>query len=269
MQVGVKTLQRLPVQEIVFFRALIILFIAWFMIKRKGLSPFGNNKLFLLLRGLTGAVALLLFFYILQQIPLATAVTLQYLSPIFTILFAGVIMKESASWRQWLAFIIAMGGVILVKGFDPRISMLNLAFGLASAMFSGLAYNFIRKLKDYDDPDVIVFYFPLVTIPVVFPFLLTSWVWPSGWEWLVLLFVGVCTLIAQMAMTRAYQLEKASDVIIFKYLGIIFALAFGYLLFGEVLQPLSLVGIVIVVAGVLLGSWGRGAIRHIGPSAES
>lgn len=255
MQVGVKALPRLPFQEVVLFRALISLALAWVILKRHGLHALGRNKPVLLLRGFCGAFALILFFYTLQTIPLATAVTLQYLSPIFTVLFASAIMKENATWRQWASFAAAMGGVVLVKGFDPRVALFDLFLGVLSAMFSGLAYNFVRKLKDSDDPLVVVFYFPLVTVPVIFPFALGNWIWPTPLEWLILLFVGICTQIAQMNMTRAYQAERASDITIYNYLGIIYAIVFGLLLFGEGVEPLAYLGITIVVVTVTLGSW--------------
>lgn len=254
MQIGVKSLTRLPAQEIVFFRAFVSLVICWVLLKRKGISPAGNHKPFLLLRGLCGAAALILFFYVLQRMPLATAVTLQYLSPIFTVLFAVLIMKETTSARQWLAFLVAVVGVALVKGLDPRVSLLDLSLGVASAMFSGLAYNFIRKLKDYDDPLVVVFYFPLVTVPIITPVVIFTWVWPTPWELFMLTAIGTCVQIAQVAMTRAYQLEKAADITIFNYLGVLYAIAFGYLFFAEPLLPLSAVGIALVIAGVYLGT---------------
>ncbi|MCG8375159.1 MAG: DMT family transporter, partial [Chlorobiales bacterium] len=208
-------------------------------------------------------------FYTLQTLPLATAVTLHYLSPIFTIIFAIFIVKESAAWRQWLAFLIALGGVVMVKGVDPRVSILSLTLGVIAAMCSGLAYNFIRKLRDYDDPLVVVFYFPLITVPVITPFLFTAWVWPDPLEWLILIGVGFATQGAQVAMTKAYSLEKASDIVIFKYLGIIYALLFGFFIFGESLDLLSLGGIVVVIGGVLLGTLGKRQARHIAPSAET
>ena len=269
MQLGVKTLNRLPSHEIVFFRAIFSLGISFAFIKRAGLNPWGNNKKVLFLRGLCGAIALMLFFYTLQQIPLATAVLLQYLSPIFTVLFATFIMKESATWKQWLAFLVALAGVALVKGFDPRISMLSLSIGVLSAAFSGLAYNFIRKLKDTDHPLIVVMYFPLISIPVSLPFMFNGWIWPNWQEWLMIALVGVFTQAAQWCMTKAYQMEKAADILIFKYLGIVYALSFGFIFFDETMGLFSLVGIVVVVLGVYLGTLGKRQARHIKPSAES
>ena len=270
MQIAVKLLGRLPTAEIVFFRALIALVICWVMLRRRGISPAGNHKLYLILRGVCGATALFLFFYTLQRMPLATAVTLQYLSPIFTILFAIFIMRESTSARQWLAFIIAVVGVALVKGFDPRVSLLDLGLGVAAAVFSGLAYNFVRKLKDHDDPLVVVFYFPLVTVPLVLPFMIVTWVWPEPWEWMVLALVGVCTQVAQIAMTHAYQLEKASDITIYNYLGVLYAIVFGLIFFGEWLEPLSALGILVVIAGVYLGTKGvKSGRRAAGTGGEA
>ena len=263
MQVFVKYIHRLPAEEIVFFRAIIALIISFVMIKQKGLKPLGNNRKLLIMRGLVGSVALLLFFYSIKNIPLATAVVLQYLSPIFTIIFAIWIMREKTSTRQWIAFGIAIIGVLLIKGFDARVSLLNMVVGISAALFSGLAYNIVRKLKDHDHPLVVVFYFPLVTVPLIFPFVLRTWIWPSWQEWLLLLGVGISVQIAQVAMTHAYQMEKASDVMIYNYLGLVYALTTGLLLFGEAIQPLALLGMGIVVLAVFFGSRGKRGQRSV------
>lgn len=261
MQLGVKTLQRLPPEQIVLFRAVVTLIISYVMIRRKGLPLFGNNKPLLFARGLCGAIALFLFFYTLQHLPLATAVILQYLSPIFTIFFAMFIMGEKTALRQWIAFGIALGGVIVIRGFDPNIELIPMLLGLVSAMFSGLAYNFIRKLKDYDDPLTVVFYFPLMSVPIVVPFLFKTWIWPTWIEWLTLILVGVFTQVAQVSMTKAYQMEKASDITIFKYTGIIFAISYGVIFFNEIPTVMSMAGMAVVVFGVWFGSRKTGNIK--------
>lgn len=268
MQISVKAVN-LPSEEIVFFRAIVSLAICVVMIRRKGIPMLGHNKKWLILRGLFGAVALYMFFHTLQNMPLATAVTLQYLSPIFTVFFAIFLLNERASRRQWLAFMLALSGVFLVKGFDPDISIVDMIIGIVSAMFSGLAYNSIRKLKDTDDPLVVVLYFPLLTIPIITPLMLVNWVWPQGWDWAMLLFIGICTQIAQVYMTKAYQSEKAADITIYKYTGIIYAISFGFFMFGEVPELLSLVGMVIVVLGVYLGSIIKKPKRFTGPSPSA
>lgn len=254
MNIGVKYLADIPAHEVVFFRAFVSLIVCYFLIRKKGLNPWGNNKPVLLLRGLAGTAALTMYFYTLQNMPLASAVTIQYLSPIFTIIIAGFLVKESTRPIQWLFFVASFAGVVMIKGFDPRVTPSDLIIGVAAAVCSGFAYNFIRKLKDQDHPLVVVFYFPLVTVPLIGVYTATHWVTPSALEWLVLILIGLVVTVAQIFMTKGYQLERASNVSNFNYLGVVFALGFGFLLFNELIEPLGLAGIFLIIGGVIMSS---------------
>lgn len=254
MQVGVKWLSHIPSYEIVTFRAVISLVVCWVLLKRAKISPWGNNKPLLIARGLAGTVALTLFFYTLQKMPLASAATLQYLSPIFTVIIAGVMLKEPPRPIQWLFFVVSFIGVIMIKGFDPRVSPFDVTLGVCAAVGSGIAYNIIRKVRNDDHHLVVVFYFPLVTVPIIGTYTAFNWVMPGPVDWIVLLIIGICVTIAQIYMTRAYQAERAANVSNFNYLGVVFALAFGLIIFGEHIEPLALGGIGLIVFGTLMSS---------------
>lgn len=254
MNFGVKYLARIPSHEIVFIRALVTLIVIFFVIRRKKLNLWGNNKLFLFLRGLFGTMALVMYFYTVQNMPLASAVTIQYLSPIFTILIAGIFLKESPRPVQWIFFIISFAGVVLVKGFDPRITVFELSLGIAAAVGSATAYNFIRKLKDYDHPLVVVFYFPLVTVPLVGVYTLTHWVKPTGLEWAILIAIGLVTTAAQIYMTKAYQVDRASNISNYNYLGTVYAIIIGLVFFDEMIGLLAIAGIILIVFGVVMSA---------------
>ncbi|GAB4261224.1 DMT family transporter [Deferrisoma sp.] len=247
----VKHLRPIPAHEVVFFRALVSLVACGWMLRRAGRSPWGTHKGLLLARGAAGTAALLLYFYTLQHMPLATAVTVQYLSPLFTVALSGLWLREAASGRQWVGFVACFAGVALLKGFDPRVGWAVLGIGIAAALLSALAYNLVRRLAGLEDPLVVVLYFPLVTLPVVGPYTLTHWVWPRGWQWVWLVAVGLLTQAAQVQLTRAYHLEPASRVSHLSYLGSVFALGIGYLAFGEALPPGALVGLGLVLLGLV------------------
>lgn len=252
MNMCVKQLAHIPAYEVIFFRALISGVMCLVVLRRQGVNPLGNNKPVLILRGLAGVLALLTFFTTLQRIPLASAVTFQHLSPIFTAVLAVLFLKEKMHWKQWLYFSISFAGVFLIKGFDTRISGFYLFLGILSAVFSGLAYNAVRKLKDSDHPLVVVFYFPLICIPVVGPYTLFNWVMPQGWDWLVILCMGVFTQLGQTALTKAIQAEELSKITYLNYLGIVYALGLGFVFFGEVFTLAALCGMILVLGGVLL-----------------
>jgi len=254
MNVGVKAIPRVPVHEIVFFRALTTLVLAYLLLRIKGISVWGNHRPLLILRGLAGTVALVLYFWTVQNMPLATAVTVQHLSPIFTILLSALMLREPPRPIQVPFFVIAFAGVVLVKGLDPAVTVTELALGVTSACFSGLAYNMIRMLREHDRPLVVVFYFPLVTVPLIGPYTFTHWHQPTPWEWALLACVGLTSTGAQICMTQAYQVDRASNISIVNYLGILFALLFGLLIFHETPGPLALLGVVLITLGVALAT---------------
>ena len=167
-------------------------------------------------------------------------------------------LRETARPIQWIFFIISFVGVLMIKGFDHRVSTFDLGIGITAAVFSGLAYNFIRKLKDYDHPLIVVFYFPMVTIPIVSIYAIPRWVMPNFIEFLILIGIGLSTTAAQYCMTKAYQLEKAANISNFNYLGIIYAILIGFLIFNESIGILGFLGMALIIFGVIMGSrYGR------------
>lgn len=252
MNFGVKYLENIPAIEIVLFRSIVSLVISAIMIKQMGLSFLGNNKIVLFLRGFFGVVALSLYFFTLQKLPFASAVTIMQLSPIFTTILAIFILKEVVKAPQWLFFLVSFVGVALIKGFNPDIPLKYFMLALLSTFFSALAYNMVRKLKDSDHPIVVVFYFPLVALPFAGILSYFQWVQPSWTEFLILLGIGIATQIAQVNMTKAMQLEELGKVSIVRYLTMVYALFIGAIFFKETYNWITLVGMGLVIAGVLL-----------------
>ncbi|WP_286755692.1 DMT family transporter [Roseivirga sp. UBA838] len=252
MNVLVKYLPNIPAIEIILFRSIVSFFMSGVTLRIKKVPLLGNNRKVLLIRGLAGALALMMFFTTLQEIPLASAVTLMFLGPIFTTLIGIWVVGEKVSPIQWLFFALSFAGIVMIKGFDPRVSPFMALLGVGAAFFSGVAYNMIRKLKTSEHPLVIIFYFPLVTLPIVGVYSALHWVQPEGIEWLLLLGVGVLTQIAQYFLTVAYQSEELSKVSNINFIGIIYALGFGFFLFDETFNVLTYLGMTAVMAGVVL-----------------
>src|SRR6266446_3561010 len=143
MNVFVKQLDRIPAMEIVFFRCLVSGLICGVETSRREFDWKGNNHTLLIARGTFGTLALFTFFVTLQHMHLATAVTIQYLSPIFTALIGVFVLGEMVPARQWLFYGVAFAGVFVLKGFDSRVSTLYLFIGIGSAICSGMAYNLV------------------------------------------------------------------------------------------------------------------------------
>ncbi len=256
----IEGLQKYPAHELVFFRSLISFAISFVIIKYRGLPLLGNNRRWLLLRGTSGMIALFLFFFTLHHLPLAIASTIQYLSPIFTVLIASRLFKEKVTLLQYITSVLAFIGVCLIgfSGFfnqdsSVHVDPLWVGIGIVSAILSGLAYNAISKLKGTEETINIVIYFPMLALPITGIWTLVSGVSPNGIEWILLLLIGILTQIAQVLMTRAFLLSNTSLVAPFQYLGAIYAVTFGWIVFKEQLELLHLVGISLVLVGVCVG----------------
>ena len=253
MNVFVKQLNRIPAMEIVFFRCLVSAAICFVGIARARVDWKGNNNALLIARGSFGTFALFTFFVTLQNIPLATAVTIVYLSPIFTALIGVFVLGERVRAVQWFSYAMAFAGVVVIKGFDASVPTLFLVTGVASAICSGVAYNLVRRLKEQEHPLVVVLHFQLVGVIAGFLFTLFNWVAPANaWEWFCLLMCGLLTQIGQTCLTKALQSERVAYVSILNYTGLIYALAFGVFIFGEIYPAQTLAGITLVVLGVVL-----------------
>jgi len=252
MNVLVKYVDNIPAIEIILFRSIVSFVMSGFTLRLKKINPLGKNRKVLFLRGLAGAIALMMFFTTLQEMPLASAVTIMFLGPIFTAILGVWVVKEKVFPWQWVFFALSFIGIVMIKGFDPRVSPLMALLGVGAALFSGVAYNMIRKLKTSEHPLVIIFYFPLVTLPIVGVYSFFHWVQPVGAEWLILIAIGVLTQFAQYFMTKSYQIEALSKVANINFVGVLYALGFGYVLFDETFNFLTYLGMTLVMLGVIL-----------------
>jgi drug/metabolite transporter (DMT)-like permease len=152
-------------------------------LRRAKESLIGSNHLMLLLRGLFGTTALFCFFLTVQQIPLAPAQTIQYLSPIFTTTLAIFVLKEPVKPAQWIFYVIAFSGVLLIQQFDSRSRRFIWAWHIFGVLF-GKAYNLVRSMRGREYPLTIVLHFQLTGAVVGLISLLFQWETPTGWDWL-------------------------------------------------------------------------------------
>lgn len=248
----VKEVAHIPAMETVFFRCIVATSLCIYGLKRAKASIIGTNHMMLLLRGISGTVALYFFFLTVQNMPLASAQTIQYLSPIFTATIAIFLLKESLKPAQWLFYAIAFGGVLLIEQVDDRISPFYLGLGVLSAFFSGIAYNLVRSLRGKEHPLTVVLHFQLVGAVVGFVSLFFQWTTPTGWDWAWLLLIGIFSQLGQIFLTDALQREKVAGVAIVNYTGLIYAVSAGWIVFGESQGPAAVVGMLLVVLGVVL-----------------
>jgi len=252
MNVTVKYLVNINAFEIVFFRSLSTLtFTLPFLIKNR-IPVLGNKRKLLVLRGLTGVTSMTFFFMSIKYLPVATAVSLRYIAPIFAALFAVLFLREKTKPIQWLFFFMSFFGVLVIKGFDEHVDSYGLLLVLIAAVFSGMVYTIISKIGTDDHPVVVVNYFMMIATLVGGLLSINYWKTPIGVEWLLLISLGVYGYFGQLYMTKAFQTAATNQVAPLKYLEAIFTLIFGLLWFNEVYTIWSLLGIALIIGGLVL-----------------
>jgi drug/metabolite transporter (DMT)-like permease len=252
MSVCVRMLHRLPVLEIIFFRALLSSVLCFFGLLKAGVPILGNRHGLLILRGCAGALALAQGFWLLQNVPLGVASTLTHLSPIFTSLLGIWFVGEAVSRSQIFWYSISFIGIVMVQGFDYRIELSHLVLGITTSFTMALAYNCVRKLGSSEHPLVIILYFPLICLPATGFWSLLHWIEPIGIEWWWIISLGLCSQIGQYCMTRSYQTAAIAKVSIVNYSEVLFAILLGYLIFDENYGFLTYFGMTLVALGVIL-----------------
>jgi len=252
MHLCVKAIPEIPVVQTIFLRSIFSIVFCYIAIRQAKVSIWGNNKLFLILRGFVGMFSLICFFYSIQLLPLGTAVTIGNLVPFFTLLLAFLFLKEKISYIKWIFFAISFAGVLLMKGLDKELPTPGIIFGLCAAFFTATAHFVVRKLRDTDDTSVIMFYFPFITIPCMLPFIFNEWKTPDTGEWLFLLLIGITTHVGQLFLTKAYKHEEVKNISYVYYLGIVLSFVYGLVFFGEYISLKSSVGLGLVILGMVL-----------------
>ena len=252
------TTYQIPVLEIVAARAIVSALISYADIRRKRISPWGNNKPLLIARGTVGALALIFVYYAVTTLPLAEATILQYLHPVFTALMALFFLKEVIQ-RSTLACIALslMGLVIMIQpNFSPdsaiAYSWVSIGAGLLGAFGSAVAYIIVKKLTQTEDSSVIVFYFPIIAIPISVALLGDDFVVPSLAATGVLVLVGIFTQVGQIGLTKALHSADANKATAYAYVQVLFSVFIGWVYFSEVPVFTTLVGGAFIMAGALI-----------------
>ncbi|MBK1792448.1 DMT family transporter [Persicirhabdus sediminis] len=256
-------LRGIPILEIVAARALVSLIISYADVRRKKISPWGHHKKLLATRGLVGSLALVCVYYAVTTLPLAEATILQYLHPIFTALLALLFLNEKVRRSTLLCIVLSLAGLLIMVrpsflfGASMSLPALSVAAALAGAFGSALAYVIVRQLSQTEDSSVIIFYFPLITLPVAVMMLGDGFVMPDGPALALLLLVGLSTQFGQVFLTKALRAEEAGRATAYSYVQVLFSMIFGWLLFSELPTWWTLAGGALIVAGALANVLGK------------
>jgi drug/metabolite transporter (DMT)-like permease len=251
----------IPTGEVVAFRSFfalipLVAFLAWRGELRTAFRterPLGH-----VMRGGIGVIAMYLNFAGIARLPLADATAIFYAAPIFTVVLAVLVLKEAVHAFRWTAVGVGFIGVMLTllphlgegapQGGDQLLGALA---SLAAAIVAAFAMIQVRRLTETERTGSIVLYFSLLSGLFGLLTLAFGWVVPTAEEFWALVAIGVLGGIAQIFLTQSYRLGDASLIAPFEYTSMLFALAIGYLAFGEVPVPLVWAGAAIIVGAGL------------------
>ena len=248
----------IPVLEIVAARAIVSAIISYGDIKRKKISVWGNNKPLLIARGTVGAFALMFVYYAVTTLPLAEATILQYLHPVFTAILALVFLKEMIQRSTIACIVISLIGLFIM--IQPNLKVdgvveypwVSIGAAVLGAFGSAVAYVIVKKLTKTDDSSVIVFYFPMVSLPIAIIMLGDNFVVPSMAAIVLLILVGIFTQVGQVGLTKALHCEDASKATAYAYVQVLFSVLIGWAYFSEVPATTTFIGGGLIMFGALV-----------------
>ncbi len=266
------TSDHVPPGQAVFFRSFFAMpvIIAWLTIRGdlrtglKAVSPMGHFW-----RGFVGTAAMGMMFAGLGLLPLPEVTAIGYAAPLLTVIFAAMFLGEQVRLFRMAAVALGLAGVLVVLA--PRLTLLEdetmktaEAVGamlvLTGAICAALAQIYIRKLVQTEQTSAVVFYFSLTSTILAMLTVPFGWVMPAGPEAGLLILAGLLGGLGQIFLTSAYRFAGASVVAPFDYASMLFAIAIGYFIFGEVPTAQMLSGASLVIAAGVLIIWREHAL---------
>jgi len=261
MTVCVKKIDSIiPIYELVFFRSFISLLITSFIIRRKDINPWGNNKPLLILRGILGTIALVCIFYAIRNMPLNLSTVIQYTYPIFISIFAGIFINEQITKGIILALITGWLGILVILNptqlstLNVEIDSFSIFIAFLGAVTTSLAYITVKKLSFTENVFIIIKYFPLISIITLLPAVLINWVTPSLQDFVWIIGIGLFTQLGQTFLTIGLKNLPASEASSINYLQVLFGSIWGIIFFNELININFIIGSLLVLLGTIIST---------------
>ncbi len=254
MDLIVKWSEHYPLGQVLFFRGFFGVLFYFLIIPKERLHNFYYTKRAGLhfLRSFSGLIALVAIFIALRSLPLATVVSISFAAPIFTTIFSIFLLNEKVGVYRWLAVIVGFIGILIIT--EPGISSLNIFYIFPIIFCIGLSYVAItiRKLSTTEPVWLISLYFSIsITLLSLFSLPL-GWIMPSINDFMILAMIGIFGGVANLWLSQSYKYSEVSLVTPLKYLALVFAIIFGYLIWNEIPTIKSLFGAALVIISTLI-----------------
>lgn len=262
MSVFVHLAGDMPTFQKAFFRnAAALIFVAALMAKHKiNPVPKPQNIPALLGRAGFGTIGLVSNFYAIDRLVLADANMLNKLSPFFAIIFSIFLLKERPTLIQILGVAAAfIGSLFIIKPSMGGYPVFPAVIGAVGGMSAGLAYTFVRLLgKKGENSLRIIFFFSAFSCLVCIPFMIMNFAPFSLKSFLYLILAGISASLGQFGITKAYLCAPAKEISVYDYTQVLFAAIFGFFLFGQVPDLLSIAGYILICgAGIAMFLYNR------------
>ncbi len=249
MDVIVKWSDTYPVGQVLFFRGLFGMIPIFFLVPRERYFDFYKTKRPFLhfKRVLAGLISIVAIFIALRKLPLATVVSISFAAPIFTTIFSIFLLKEKVGFYRWLAVFVGFIGIIIIS--EPGYTSLNINYLYPIIFCLGLSYvaMTIRQLSSTEPVWLIGLYFSFSIMIISFFTISQEWLMPNLKDLFLLSMVGVLGGLANLWLTYSYKLSEVTLVTPLKYLALVFAIFFGYLIWDEVPSIKTLTGASLVI----------------------
>jgi len=254
MDVIVKWSVDYPIGQILFFRGFFGIIFYFFIIPRDRLHNFYQTKRPGLhsLRCIAGLIAIVAIFIALRKLPLATVVSISFAAPIFTTIFSFFFLSEKVGIYRWLAVFVGFVGILIIT--EPGVSELNIYYIFPIIFCLGLSYVAItlRQLSSTEPVWLISLFFSIAITLLSFLTIPFGWVIPSFNHFVILSLIGIFGGVSNLWLSQSYKYSEVSLVTPLKYLTLVFAIIFGYFIWGEIPTIKTLVGALLVIISTLI-----------------
>ena len=255
MDICVKWLDYYPVGQVLFLRFFIGFAPIFFIIPREKLLSFYKTSRPGLhaFRAFTGAAAIIALFIGLRELPLADVVSLTFGGPIFVTVASIFFLSEKVGIKRWSAVFLGFIGMLLIV--QPAFIDLNFYYitPIVFCIFFACVAISVRSLSKTEPNYRIAFYFTLLcSILGIATIFKGDWVLPTKIDLAIFIIMGLCGSIANLLLTQSYRLAEASLVTPIKYLSLVFAIVFGFLIWSEIPKLLTLFGALLVITSSLI-----------------
>ena len=245
-------MQSYPVSQVIWARFFFhVVFVVLLMGRQLGIQIRSQSLKHQCLRSLFMFTTTALFFTGISILPLTTAATIMFMSPVILTILSIPLLGEKVGLRRWIGIVIGFTGAVVVMRPGTDSIQLSVLIVLAAACTHALYQIFTRKLGTGDRPMTSLFYTGItgaLVMSAVAPF---YWQPVAASDWPLFVFAGIAGGIGHLCLIRAFRHAPASVVAPFSYSSLLWATGFGYLLFDDLPSAWTLSGATLIIASGL------------------